>query len=681
MRWKFLFAIAAACGATSPAWADAERFSVVAAQARVGELVANTEGDRISIDFDYKNNGRGPTLAETIELGAAGLPVAWTVTGSTTFGSKVDERFEWKAGKAVWRDASGKGEVTVEQPALYISQSASPWALGYYARQLLDIKGHALPTLPSGEVKLEVGESLSVGEGEQRIDVTTYALTGLNLNPDYVLLDDKRRMFALASSGIVVVREGYEAEVPRLRELASDLGAARLERIQDQTAHRFEGPLRFRNVRVFDPASLALTAPVSVVVHAGRIAGVQPADAPVTPGETVVDGEGGTLVPGMYEMHAHTGQDGAILNVAAGVTTMRDMGNDADRLEALIGRIESGVIAGPRVHRSGFIEGRSPYSSNNGKLVASEAEALDAVRWYAARGFHQVKLYNSMKPEWSAAAAAEAKRLGLRVAGHVPAFSNADAMVEAGYDELTHINQIMLGWVLEDGEDTRTLLRLTALRRLAGLDLDNQRVQHTLGLIERHGVAVEPTIAIHENLMLNRDGEVPTGMADVFDHLPVGAQRDAKRAWSDMSAPGDAQAYRQAYATLLDTLRRMRARGVLLIPGTDLGGSFAYHRELELFTELGFTPAEVLKLATLDMARYLGEDQLSGSIARGKRADFFLVPGDPTADLKAIKSIRAVVNGGVLYLPSEIYPYFGIRPFTDAPPLQAPATAPAAKRS
>lgn len=672
MRWMLLFAMAAACGTVSPASAQVERFSVVVADTRVGHLVATNEVNRVSIDFDYKNNGRGPTQTETIVFGASGLPVAWTVSGTTTFGSKVDEQFEWGPEKATWRDASGPGEAPTDLPVLYISQSASPWALGYYARQLLMTGNRTLPTLPSGEVKLEAGESLSVGEGDARIEVTTYALTGLDFTPDYVLLDAERRMFAMASSGIVVVREGYEAEAPRLRKLAADLGAARLEKIQSETARRFDGPLRFRNVRVFDPSTLALTGPVSVVVHAGRIAGVQPVDAPVTPGETVVEGEGGTLVAGLYEMHSHTSQDGAILNLAAGITSVRDMGNDQDRLATLIARIEAGEIAGPRVHRSGFIEGRSPFSSNNGRLVESEAEALDAVRWYAARGFHQVKLYNSMKPEWSVAAAAEAHRLGLRVAGHVPAFSNADAMVEAGYDELTHINQIMLGWVLEDGEDTRTLLRLTALKRLATLDLESPRVRHTLDLIENRGVAVEPTIAIHENLMLNQDGDIPTGLADVFDHLPVGAQRNARRGWADMSAPGDADAYRLAYGKLLDTLRRMRERGVLLIPGTDLGGSYHFHRELELFTQLGYSPAEVLKLATLDMARYLGEDQQSGSIERGKRADFFLVPGDPTADLKAIKSIRAVVKDGVLYLPSEIYPYFGIRPFAPAPVLRHP---------
>ena len=114
-------------------------------------------------------------------------------------------------------------------------------------------------------------------------------------------------------------------------------------------------------------------------------------------------------------------------------------------------------------------------------------------------------------------------------------------------------------------------------------------------------------------------------------------------------------------------------RGVLIVPGTDLGGSFNFHRELELFGQLGYTPAEVLKLATHDMAKYLGQDQSTGSIARGKLADFFLVPGDPTRDLREIKRIRAVVKDGVVYYPAEIYPEFGIRPFVDAPKVSGAA--------
>jgi hypothetical protein len=233
----------------------------------------------------------------------------------------------------------------------------------------------------------------------------------------------------------------------------------------------------------------------------------------------------------------------------------------------------------------------------------------------------------------------------------------------------------MLGWVLEPKEDTRTLLRLTALKRLGPLDLMSPRVQKTFAKIDARKVALEPTIAIHETLLLNRDGVVPRGQVDYIEHMPVGYQRDARSAWADMSAPGDPEAYAAAYAKIIEALRLMRERGVQLIPGTDLGGSFTFHRELQLFESLGYSRAEVLRLATLDMAKYLGQDQQLGSIERGKLADFFLVPGDPTADLRAIKTIRMVVKDGVVYFPSEIHPNFGIRPFADAPVVTLPKTA------
>ena len=113
-------------------------------------------------------------------------------------------------------------------------------------------------------------------------------------------------------------------------------------------------------------------------------------------------------------------------------------------------------------------------------------------------------------------------------------------------------------------------------------------------------------------------------------------------------------------------------RGVFIVFGTDTGGSFTYHRELELYQSAGMTAPEILKRATFDSARYLGEDQSSGSIEKGKRADFFLVPGDPTQDLKAIKTIAMVVKDGVFYYPSEAYPKFGIEPFVAAPKVTVP---------
>jgi imidazolonepropionase-like amidohydrolase len=608
------------------------------------------------------------------------LPRAWTIKGTTTFGSKVDETFERSGADASWVDSTGKGTARVDAPAVYVAQSASPWSDEVYARALLKRPDLGMPALPGGTLRLEKGATIDVDGAGGKLQVTRYDLSGIDTQPETMLLDANDRLFAAVSPSFILVREGYEAEEVRLRKLAADWTTERYATIQREIAHAYGAPVRIRNVRVFDPVTGALGEPVAVLVNGREIAAIEPLDSPATPGEVTIDGAGGTLVAGMFEMHAHLGQNSALLNLLAGITTVRDMGNDNAVLDALVQRIEKGETAGPHVVRSGFIEGKSPFSANNGFVVDSQDKAIDAVRWYGARGYWQIKVYNSMNPAWVPAIVAEAHKLGMRVTGHVPAFATVDQMIEAGYDETTHINQFALGWVIGPGEDTRTLFRLTALKRLPALDLDSAKVQHTIDLMVKGKKAIDPTLGIHEMLLLNRDGQVPPGAVDYLDHLPVGARRDAMKQLADTSAPGDDAAYRGAFDKLIDVVRRLHDRGVFIVFGTDTGGSFTYHRELELYQKAGMTAPEILKRATLDSARYLGRDQRTGSIAKGKLADFFLVPGDPTKDLKAIKKIAMVVKDGTFYYPAEAYPKFGIEPFVPAPKVTLPAPPPPAAK-
>ena len=672
MIHRHMLALLLAATSTA-AIAETERFAVFRQDTNIGRVVVETSGNAAKVEFDVKDNGRGPTVAEALTLDAGGLPDSWKITGTQTFGGKIDESYARTSTTSAWRDSGGPG--TAKGPAkLYIAQSASPYALQIYARALIKAGG-SLDVLPGGTVKLTKGETLTLKGPSGDVAVTRYDLTGIDLNPTTMLLDADNRLIALPSASGGVVRAGFEGENSRLRKLAADWQGARWATIQKETAHKFGGPVRITNVRLFDPQAKALTGPVAVVINGNSIASIQPTDLPVTPGETVIDGGGGTLVPGMFEMHAHLGEGGALLNLLAGVTSVRDMGNSYSVLDALDRRINSGEVAGPRIIRGGFIEGKSPFNSSNGIVVDSEARAVEAVRWYAARGYPWIKIYNSIDPKWVPAMIAAAKAVGMRVMGHVPAFTTADAMVAAGYDEMTHINQLSLGWIIKPGEDTRTLFRLTALGRLPALDLNSAPVQTTLGAMKAKGVALDPTMGIHENLLLNRDGTVAPGAADYFTHMPIGVQRDLKQAWTNPDTYGGDANARKAFDQLADVLRRAHAKGIFIVPGTDTGGSFTYHRELELYTRVGFTPAEVLARATWDMAKYLGQDQQLGSIARDKLADFFLIPGDPTKDIKAIKSIAMVVKSGVFYMPSEIYPRFGIKPFATAPKVTPPDPA------
>lgn len=644
-----------------------ESFSILIAGTQVGQLEAIHQEGNTQVDYEYRNNGRGPTITESVSIGENGLPNSWTVSGASTFGNKIDEQFVLSGDEASWKDATGAGNTKPTEPSIYIAKDASPYAIWIYAKALLADEDQSMPVLPGGTLRLDEIETLKVTGTGGSIDVTSYALTGIDLNPTYFLLDQEEAFFAYITPRFAIVRSGFEAEEERLRGLSAEYAARRFEDIQKRLARNFEGPVRIKNVRVFDPATQALTEPVSVVVAGNRIDNILAVGAPLRDGEVEIDGAGGTLVAGFYEMHAHLRQNNALLNIAAGVTSVRDMGNNNDVLTELISRIKSGRLAGPRVIRSGFIEGESPFSSNNGKLVSSEEEAVAAVRSYAGGDFYQIKIYNSMNPDWVPAMIAEARANNLKVAGHVPAFSNADAMIAAGYDEMTHINQVMLGWVLEEGEDTRSLLRLTALRRLPSLDKDDPAITATIDAMVANNVAIDPTLAIHERLLRSRNGTISPGVVDYIDHMPVEVQRSAKTAWADVSAPEDDKAYWEAFDKIIETVSAMRDRGVQLVPGTDLGGSLNYHRELELYQLAGMTPPEILKWASYDMAAYVGQEDELGSIEVGKLADFFLIPGDPTTDLKAIKTISMVVKDGTFYFPSEIYPEFGIRPFVEAP--------------
>src|SRR6202789_3843634 len=193
-------------------------YSFISGEKKVGHLTAETKGDQTTIDFDVKNNGRGPTIAESITLDAAGLPTAWTLKGSTTFGSKIAEHFTLKGTHSEWLDSTGKGQST--KPGIYLAQSSSPWANGIYARALLKAADMQLPALPGGTVRLEKGETINVQGSGGPLTVTRYDLIGMDLDPETILLDSANNLFADVDASSILVRAGYEGEEKRLRDMA-----------------------------------------------------------------------------------------------------------------------------------------------------------------------------------------------------------------------------------------------------------------------------------------------------------------------------------------------------------------------------------------------------------------------------------------------------------------------------
>ena len=648
---------------------EQEKFRVIFGGTDVGGMLVNRDAGNINIDFSFSNNGRGASSKEVLKLSNSGLPIEWRITGKTVFGNEVDEQFSLQGNRAVWQSSAESGSAKFDNNAIYIAQNASPYALYIYAKALLEQTSHSLSALPAGELTITQVDAVELSDvNGAMVKASIYAINGIELDPSYIALDNKHNMLGYISPRFVVIREGLEKQNQTLSDLAASLNASRFEKIAKRATHNYEHPVRINNVRIFDPVTMQLTAAKSVLIEKDKITAVEPSVDIAKNGEILIEGNGGTLIPGLYEMHGHMSDNDALLNVMAGVTSVRDMGNEIEVLDALINKIESNQIIGPRITKSGFIEGKSEFSNATGEMASTEQEAVDLVNMYGEKGgYFQIKIYSSINGEWVPAMAKAAKNHGMRVTGHIPAFSTVDEMIAAGYDEITHINQGMLSWVLDREEDTRTLYRITGMKRFVDLDLNSEKVQNTLNTMVEKNIAVDPTIVIHEFGLTARNGKTRIGTKDYIDNMPVGVQRSTKVALLNVADQEEDTAYLSAFDKIIETLALMHKKGIFLVPGTDLGGAFELHRELELFKKIGLSNAEVLRRGSYDMANYLGYGEQLGSIEVGKLADFFLVPGNPISDLRAIKTVSMVAKGGAIYFPSEVYPEFGIKPFTTIP--------------
>lgn len=661
----------AICALLAPAEAASRRdeWAMVSSGENIGSIVAVTTGNRVAVDWRADDNGRGAKIRERITLNDAGVPIDWQIEGKAWFGAPVKESFTYRNGVARYRSLNDSGELRTATAPFYLTNDGSPWALEPAVRLALAAPNQTIAVAPSGSLTARKVRDVAVGTGAQAITVTAYSAAGLGLSPTFLLLDAEQRLFAQISPGWVIVRAGYESEFRALSDLAEALDSEALGQFTREQLKRYDAPIFLRNVRVFDSVAGKLGELTTVAVYRGRITSIA-ATVPKDGAAVIVDGAGGTVVPGLFDMHGHYGAWQAPLHLGAGVTTVRDMGNDNDSLLGLDARIRAGELLGPRLLLAGFLEGRSPFSSRGGFVVAEAEPALEAVRWYANRGFRQIKIYNSFTPDWVAPVAAEAHRLGLKVSGHIPAFMTAERAVRDGYDEINHINQLMLSFVISEREDTRTPFRFTALgERVGKLDLTSEPVRRMLALMKERGTTVDPTLAIFQQMLLSQAGKTSPNDVNWLDNMPAAIQRARRAPVLDVK-PNQRPAYEASWQKLQQMIKLVHDEGIRIIPGTDDMPGFMLHSELESYVGAGIPAARVLQMATLDTARYVGLDQQLGSIERGKSADLLLVDGDPTQDITALRKTRLVMKEGGVMLPPAMHAAIGVKPFTTAPAIE-----------
>jgi imidazolonepropionase-like amidohydrolase len=170
-------------------------------------------------------------------------------------------------------------------------------------------------------------------------------------------------------------------------------------------------------------------------------------------------------------------------------------------------------------------------------------------------------------------------------------------------------------------------------------------------------------------MLLSQPGKTAPNDANWLDNMPSSIQRGRRVPVLDVK-PSQRSAYEASWKTLQEMIKRVHDKGIRIVPGTDDMPGFMLHSELESYVAAGIDAARVLQLATIDTARYAGLDQQLGSIERGKSADFLLVDGDPTQDIRALRKTRLVMQAGAIMLPPEMHKALGIKPFTTAPAIE-----------
>ena len=617
-------------------------------------------GGRVESTYEFNDRGRGPKISATYVLDANSVPVHVDESGNDYLKAPVDEHFEVKAGSAQWNSTAEHGNAPAG--GFYVSNNGSNAELAFLVAALQNAHG-PVRLLPAGEARLERLGDLTLEDHGEKLHVTEYGVTGLSFEPQTVWLDDDQHFFAIPGTWFSILREGWEKTNDKLYALDVKIRDERYARLAKELSRRPTHPVAIEHVRLFDSEQATVREDQTVIVTGNQFTAVGPANSVKVPADAErINGAGKTILPGLFDMHAHAQALDGLMNIASGVTTVRDMGNDIGELKKLQEQWDSGTAIGPRMWKSGFIDGHGQFQAPTGLYADNEAEAEAAVNRYADLGYVQIKLYSSLKPELVPGIIKVAHSRGLRVSGHIPNGMIASQFVDEGADEIQHINFIFLNFLASQVKDTRTPERFTTVGdNAAKMDLHSKAVNDFITLLLNHHTTVDVTMATFEGMYTGRPGVASPDLAPVLKRLPAQVQRSAYAGGLPVTANND-QLYKDSYRAMLAMTKRMYGAGVPILAGTDSLAGVMLHRELELEVQAGIPAAKSLQIATFNAARLLKQDKDLGSIKEGKRADFLLVDGNPAENISDIRRCRTVMKDGALFNSGDLYTAVGIQP-------------------
>jgi imidazolonepropionase-like amidohydrolase len=659
-------------GADSSATIEQGKFTLHKFEQPIGQETYEIKrhGDSLAVTMDFKFTDRGSPvpLSATFRSAPDLTPQAFDIHGNTARRITIDESVAIDAGTVHLRTRDKHTDSAMPSGPFFTIAGYAPTTL-----QMLMVRYWAthgspaqLATLPSGTVKIEPRGQDTIhvvtngGAKDEKLD--RYTIEGLIWGRETLWFDANRNLVAAISTDaefdhFEAIREGYESALGDFVGRAGADGMSALAAISKTIAGSRAATIAIVGGTLIDGTGAAPVPDAAVVIHNGRIVAVGPRSKVKIPRHAnIVDALGKTILPGLWDMHAHFEQvEWGPIYLAAGVTTVRDCGNEFEFITAVRDAIAQGRGLGPRMLLAGIVDGTSEYTLGVESVDTPEQALMWTDRYHAA-GFQQMKIYSSVKLEELKIIAAEAHKLGMTVTGHVPEGLTAYQAIEAGQDQINHIGYIA---DIMKAPLPENATRLDRFKATANIDLASPEAQKALAFLKDHHTVVDPTLALSEFFTATTAKPTASFEPGVNKVAPELAEQ-----LTDVGPPTErSEIGEKVFQKELEIAGALHKAGIPVVAGTDQTvPGYSLHREIELYVQSGFAPMEAIQAATLVSARAMGLDQESGTVEKGKRGDLILINGNPLEDIHNTRNVEYVVTNGTMYHTAELWQSVGFKP-------------------
>jgi len=613
----------------------------------------------INSNFEFTDRGRKVPLSATLKTRQDLTPQSFNIKGSVSRFSTIDSAVEINGNAATIREDKNTRQNATPARFFAISGYAPVTIQQMLVRYLSAHKlSEPLETLPGGTVTVERRGKEKVTVGGKEVELARYSVSGLIWGREWLWFDGAQNLVAAVTidaefDHFEALRDGYETALALFVTSAAADGMDALAQLAKKISPDQKGILAITGATLIDGTGNPPVSDAVVVIDGDRIIATGPRNKVKIPGNARrLNAQGKFLLPGLWEMHAHFEQvEWGPIYLAAGVTTARDVGNEFEFITSVRDAIKEGRGLGPRMLLAGIVDGDSP--SALGVIRANtDEEARSVVNRYRAAGFQQIKIYSSIKPDILKVICAEAHRLGMSVTGHIPNGMNAIQGVDAGMDQINHIQYIAPIMLPQN-------FRPQPGQPQPPIDFRSAEAQHALEFLKTHGTVIDPTMVVFEWSL--HPADTP------FVNIEPGAAKLPRELAGAINNTGVATAAVPRANSILEiflsTIGALHRAGIPIVAGTDqVVPGHSLHREIELYVKAGFTPMEAIQAATIVPARVMKLDNEVGTIESGKRADLIILDRNPLEQISNIRSIKTVITGGRIYDSASLWTSVGFKP-------------------